>query len=153
MILAAETLHFKIAVSGIERIGHHGRGLCWPLKAQHAIVPRFACQPIGFYARVTRALCRGADAGSTDGFSRLCAHTGTLGERHRTRQAARFSCVDIGSIVSFRFCRRHLPPNIGTPRRSRSSHRRGRRMDLKAVPARLAVRGACAIDEVLVRMV
>ena len=54
MGVAAQTFHFEIAITGIERVAERGRWLRRTLKAEHALVPRLAGEPVGFLARFRR---------------------------------------------------------------------------------------------------
>jgi hypothetical protein len=49
--VAAKAFDFEISVSSIERVAERRRGLCRSLKAEHALVPSLAGQPISLLAR------------------------------------------------------------------------------------------------------
>src|SRR6516225_6561942 len=59
--VAAEAAHFEILVSGIERVAQRWRWLRRTLKGEHALIPRFAGQPVGLLACFRRLLSRRAD--------------------------------------------------------------------------------------------
>jgi len=76
--IAAQTLHFQIAVTGIEGVTQSGRGLGWPLKGQHTFVPCLAGEPVSLLAGVRGLLRRCADRRAIDGFAGFGAHGGTI---------------------------------------------------------------------------
>ena len=57
MRVAAKAFHFEIAIPGIERIAERGRWLRRTLKAEHALVPRIAGEPVGFLAGSRGPFC------------------------------------------------------------------------------------------------
>ena len=56
MRFAALAADFKIEIPGIARIPERRRWLSRPLEGEHALVPGFAGEPIGFLARLRRPL-------------------------------------------------------------------------------------------------
>jgi len=48
--VAAKAFHFEIAKPGVDRITQRGRWLRRTLKAEHALVPRLAGEPVGLLA-------------------------------------------------------------------------------------------------------
>ena len=61
MRVAGKAFDFEIAVSGVEGVAERGRWLRLTLKAEHALVPRLAREPVGFRACFRRPLCRRPD--------------------------------------------------------------------------------------------
>jgi hypothetical protein len=76
MGIAAETAHFKIEVTGIERVTERRRRLRRSLEGQHALGPSVAGELIGLPARLSRALGRDADRGAVEPVAGLGAHAG-----------------------------------------------------------------------------
>src|SRR5258706_10028065 len=58
MRVAAKAFHFEIAVPCVDRIAQRRRWLRRTLKAEHALGPRLAREPVGFLACLRRTLCR-----------------------------------------------------------------------------------------------
>ena len=54
MQIAAGAADLEVAVSAIEGVAEHGRGLGGSAEAQHALVPSLARQPVGLPARLVR---------------------------------------------------------------------------------------------------
>ena len=74
MGLAAEALHFEVAVAGVERIAE-GRGrLCRSLEGEHAGVPGLTGEPVGVPAALSCPLGQMPDGGAEHVLSRLGAH-------------------------------------------------------------------------------
>ena len=67
--VAPEATNLQIAVSRIERVAQRWRRLRRPLKAEHALVPRLAREPVGFLARFGRTLCRRPDRRPVNGLA------------------------------------------------------------------------------------
>jgi hypothetical protein len=74
MRVAAEAFHFEIAITRVERVAQRGRWLRRTLKAQHALVPRLAGEPVGFLAGFDRDLRSVPDRRAVDCFSRFGTH-------------------------------------------------------------------------------
>jgi hypothetical protein len=58
MRVAAEAFDFEIEITGVERVPQCRRGLGRSLKAEHALVPGYAGEPVGSLACFRRPLCR-----------------------------------------------------------------------------------------------
>ena len=58
MRVAAKAFHFEIAAPRVDRVTQRGRRLRRTLKAEHALVPRIAGQPIGFLPSMRGPFCR-----------------------------------------------------------------------------------------------
>src|SRR5258705_9577589 len=61
MRVAAKAFHFEIAEPRIDRVAQRGRWLRRTLKAEHALVPRLAGEPVSLLAGFRRPLCRRPD--------------------------------------------------------------------------------------------
>ena len=57
MRVAAKAFDFEVAVPGIERVAERRGWLCRSLKAEHALIPRLARQPVGCLACFGRLFC------------------------------------------------------------------------------------------------
>jgi hypothetical protein len=91
--IATEASDFEISVSGIERVAQSRRGLGWSVVTEHALVPGFTSEPVGFLARLLRALRRCPDRAAVDCLSRLGAH--------RQGQCARWTDADKPLRIGF----------------------------------------------------
>jgi hypothetical protein len=69
MRAAAKAFHFEIAKSGVDRVAERGRWLLRTLKAEHALIPRFTGEPVGFLAGFRRPLCRCPDRSAVNGLA------------------------------------------------------------------------------------
>lgn len=89
MGIAAQALHFEVAVAGVEGIAQ-GRGrLRRPVKREHASGPCFASKPVGSPTRVRGAFGLGPNGAAVDAFSRFAAHGGDDERARRFEQAAK----------------------------------------------------------------
>src|SRR6476660_1032864 len=86
--VAAKTTDFKIAVPGIERVTQRRRRLRWSLVAEHAHVPRFAGELVGFLPRQLCFLGGKPDRMPVEIFAGLGAHRTRMRPADRKRQAA-----------------------------------------------------------------
>src|SRR6185312_12043373 len=69
MRVAAKAFHFEIAKPGVDRVAQRRRWLRRRLKAEHALVPRLAGEPVGLLPGFGRALCRRADRSAVNGLA------------------------------------------------------------------------------------
>jgi hypothetical protein len=67
--VAAQAFHFEIAKPGVDCVAQRRRRLRRTLKAQHALVPRLAGEPVGFLACFGRSLCRRPDGCAVNGLA------------------------------------------------------------------------------------
>src|SRR6476620_8401597 len=56
--VAAKAFHFEIAKPGFDRVAERRRWLRRTLKAEHALIPRLAGEPVGFLACFRRPFSR-----------------------------------------------------------------------------------------------
>ena len=86
--VAAKATDFEIAIPGIERVAQRRRRLRWSLVAEHAHVPRFAGELVGFLPRQLRLLGGKPDRMPVEIFAGLGAHRTRMRPADRKRQAA-----------------------------------------------------------------
>jgi hypothetical protein len=67
--IAAETADFEVAVTGIERITERRQRLCRSFVTEHALIPCFAGQSVGLFARLGSAFSRSPDQTAVNGFA------------------------------------------------------------------------------------
>jgi hypothetical protein len=61
MRVAAKAFHFEIAKPGVDRVTERRRWLRRSLKAEHALGPRLAGEPVSLLSRLSGPLCRRPD--------------------------------------------------------------------------------------------
>jgi hypothetical protein len=111
--VAAKAADFEIAKARVEGVAQRRRWLRRSLKAEHALVPRLAGEPVGFQARFCRPLSRRSDRRAVDGFARFGAHRRRMHSGLSNRQAA----TDCGGWRT-----RHYPVLIRATRLSEGPH-------------------------------
>jgi len=93
--VAAQAFHFEIAVPGIEGAAQRGRWLRRTLKAEHALVPRLAGEPVGVLACLGGPLCRCPDRCAVNGLARLCAHAEGCARSRETGKPLQIAVDDV----------------------------------------------------------
>jgi hypothetical protein len=89
--VTAETSHFQIKVTSVQRVTQCRRWLRRSPEAEHAFVPCFTCQPIGFLAGLLGALCRRANGCTVDRPGEPGAHPAWIAREGSNRRPLGFA--------------------------------------------------------------